>query len=385
VTWTEEHTLFQKTVRDFCAAHLQPLVAEAEATERFPRERILPAMAALGFFRIGVPEAAGGAGGDSTMHCILAEEIARVCGGFAASVAPAILGPSLLITLGTPAQREALLEPIMSGRVLAAIGLTEPGAGSDLMSLQTTARPDGDTVVLNGAKTFITNGPIADQVLVAAVRSDHAGRSGIARAVGINLFLVPRGTPGFQVARKLDKLGMRSSETGELIFEDCRVPKDNQLGGPNVNFLRLLRLLDQNRLYVAALSLGLAQAAFDASLAYAKQRTTFGKPIGNHQAVAFTIARMAVQIEAARALIQRAADAYDGSGRATRAVATAKLFATEAAIRITGDAIQVHGGYGYMTELPLERYFRDAKVGTIWEGTSEIQQLLIAQELGLLR
>jgi len=380
---SEEHRLFQQTVRDLCERELRPLVERAEAEERFPRERVLPAMAALGLFRIAVPEDMGGAGGDTSMQCLVAEEVARVCAGFAIAVMPSVVGPALLVKLGTPAQHEAFLEPFMAGSVLAAMALTEPAAGSDLLSLRTTARADGDAYVLNGAKTFISNGPSADRVLVAAVLGDCAGKRGLERALGINLFVVERGTPGFHVAKKLGKLGMRSSETGELVFEECRIPRQSRLGGEDVNFLRLMEVLDVNRLYIAALSVGIGQAAFEAACRYAKERVTFGKPIARHQAIAFKLARMALDLEAARLLIHRGARLYDRGERATMAVSMAKLFATEAAVRITGEAVQVHGGYGYMTELPVERYFRDAKVGTIWEGTSEIQQLIIARELGL--
>jgi len=382
---SEEQRIFETTVRGFCEQQLRPLVDAAERTECFPRHEVLPAMAEVGFFRIGVPEALGGVGGDSTMLGMLAEHVARICGGFAAAVAPSVLGPSLLAPLGTVGQRDAWLRPIMEGRVLPALAVTEPGAGSDLLAMRTTARLDGDTYVLNGAKTFITNGPIADVLFVAAVLSEFAARKGVARGVGISLFLVPRDTPGFHVARKLGKLGMRSSETGELVFDECRIPQEYRIGGRDVNFIRVMHVLDQNRLYVAGLSIGLAQAAFEAALTYAQQRETFGKPIGSHQAVAFALARMATDLEAARALLRHAAAAYDSGARASRLVSMAKLFATEAAVRITGDALQIHGGYGYMTEFPLERYFRDAKVGTIWEGTSQIQQMIIAQDLGLLR
>jgi len=382
---SEEQRLFETTARAFCEKHLRPLVDASERTECFPRREILPAMAELGFFRIGVPEALGGVGGDSTMLCVLAEHVARICGGFAAAVAPSVLGPSLLAPLGTAGQRDAWLRPIMEGRVLPALAVTEPGAGSDLLAMRTTARRDGDAYVLNGAKTFITNGPVADVLFVAAVLSEFAARTGVARGVGINLFLVPRDAPGFQVARKLGKLGMRASETGELVFDECRIPLEHRIGGRDVNFIRVMHVLDQNRLYVAGLSIGLAQAAFEAAVTYAQQRETFGKPIGSHQAVAFMLARMATDLEAARALLRHAAAGYDSGTRASRLVSMAKLFATEAAVRITGDALQIHGGYGYMTEFPLERYFRDAKVGTIWEGTSQIQQMIIAQDLGLLR
>ena len=383
--WTDTHREVQSSVRAFCQAELVPLVAEAEVTGTFPRARILPPMAALGCFRIGVPESHGGAGGDMLMQCIVAEEVARVCGGFAASVAPAVLGPSLLWQLGTPEQQQALLEPMMCGTSLPALGLTEPSGGSDVFNLRTTARRDGGAYILHGSKTFITNGPIADVVLIAAVLAEHAHRTGIARAAGLTLFLVPRATPGFSVARKLDKLGMRSSETGELHLDECRVPAAARLGGERVSFGQVLRVLDQNRLYVAALSVGVAAAAFEAALAYAKQRMAFGKPIGDQQTIAFTLARMGVDLDAARLLIARGAAVHDSGARSTAAAAAAKLFASEVAVRITGEALQIFGGYGYMTEFPVERYFRDAKVGTIWEGTSEIQQILLAQDLGLLR
>jgi butyryl-CoA dehydrogenase len=382
--WSEEEILFQRTVREFCDEQLRPLVREAEDAEHFPRDRILPRMAELGFFRIGVSEDSGGGGGNSIMHCILAEEIARVCGGFATSVMPSVVGPSLLEKLGTAEQRTALLEDIMSGSRIPAIALTEPAAGSDLLSMRTTARLDGDEYVLDGGKTFITNAPIADDVLVAAVRGEFAQRQGVVRAAGISLFIVPSTAPGFRVSRKLSKLGMRASETGELVLEECRIPKANRLGDEKTNFLRLMHVLDQNRLYIAALSNGLSQAAFEASRTYAKERKTFGKAIGQHQAVAFKLARMAVDLDAARLLVHRAARLYDEGKRAAKEVSMAKLFATEAAQRITADAVQIHGGYGYMTEFPVERYFRDAKVGTIWEGTSEVQQMIIARELGFV-
>jgi hypothetical protein len=378
----DERRLFRETVREFCEGELRPLVEAAEAGEVFPREPILSAMAGLGCFRIGVPEDIGGAGGGVRLQCIVGEEVARICGGFAVSVLPSVVGPSIICKMGTPAQQAELLEPLMQGRHMAAIAISEPAAGSDAVALQTTARAEGDTYVLNGAKTFITNGPNADLVLVAALRSEFAARTGIERAAGITLFLVPATTPGFHVRSKMRKLGMRSSETGELSFEDCRVATRHRLGGGRGSLLALMRVLDHTRLYVASISIGLAQAAFEAARAYAKERMTFGKPIGNHQAIAFMLARMATDIEAARLLVQHAADLHERGERATGRISMAKLFATEAAERITRDAIQIHGGYGYMTDFPVERFFRDARVGTIWEGTSEIQQLVIARELG---
>jgi alkylation response protein AidB-like acyl-CoA dehydrogenase len=382
VELSEEHRIFQRTVRDFCERDVRPLVEEAESSARFPRDSLLPRMGELGFFRIRMAPESGGAGGDALMQCLFAEELASVCGGFAVSVLPSVIGPEFLVRLGTAEQRAEWMEPLMAGRSLAAIALTEPDAGSDLMAIRTVARREGDGWVLDGCKTFITNGPTADLFLVAAVLAELADRHGLERAAGISLFLVPGDAPGLVRTRRLEKLGMHSSETGELVFESCRLPASGRLAGRGANLLSLMKVLDHSRMYVASISLGLARAAFEASCAYARERKSFGKPIGQHQAIAFKLARMAVDLDAARLLVHRAATLHERGKRCTKEVSMAKLFATEAAVRITGAAIQIHGGYGYMTELPVERYFRDAKVGTIWEGTSEIQQLLIARELG---
>lgn len=381
---TPEQRLFRNSVRAFAEGEVRPLVAAAEAAQRFPREHVLPAMGRLGFFGIGVPPEMGGAGGDAYLPCILAEELGRVCGGIAISVVPSVVGPSLLARLGSDAQRAALLPPLMAGETLVALALTEPGAGSDLGRLATTVTPDGDELVLDGSKTFITNAPGAELALVAAIHRDFAGREGLARAAGIHLYLVDLSLPGCTRSAPMRKLGMHASETGEIFFDGCRIPKAARFGSEKVRFHEVMRVLDATRLYVASLSVGLAQAALEAARAHAKQRQAFGRPIGRHQAIAFKLADMAVQIDAARLLVRSAAALLDGGGRASAAVARAKLFATEMAVAVTGEALQIHGGYGYMQELPLERYFRDAKVGTIWEGTSEMQRLLIAADLGLL-
>ena len=380
---SEEHEIFRRTVREFCEREARPLVEEAEAQQRFPREKLLAAMAGLGFFRIRVAPEDGGAGGDALMQCLFGEELARVCGGFAVSVLPSVVGPELLVRLASEEQREQWLEPLMSGRALAAIALTEPDAGSDVMGIRTVARMEDEHWVLDGTKTFITNGPSADLFLVAAVLAEMADRHGMERAAGLSLFLVPGDAPGLRRARRLDKLGMHSSETGELVLDGCRVPASSRLG-QKANLLALMKVLDHSRMYVASISLGLAQAAFEASCEYARERKSFGKAIGQHQAIAFKLARMATDINAARLLVRRAAALHERGRRCTKEVSMAKLFATETAVRVTGEAVQIHGGYGYMTELPVERYFRDAKVGTIWEGTSEIQHLLIARELGFV-
>ena len=378
---SSEERQLHATLRDFAEHDLAPLVAEAERSGSFPRARILPRMAELGLLSIGVPETMGGVGGTSLMLCLVAEEIARVCGGFAIGVMASVLSPAVLVRMGgsSPA-----LEPLVRGTVLPAMAFTEPGAGSDLIAMRTTVTKTDAGFVLNGAKTFISNGPTADVYLVAAIRAQYVDAPREERAKGIGVYVVPRGAPGFTVGRPLAKLGMRSSETGELRFENVVVPRQG-VGGSSegAGFRGMMTLLDFNRLYIAALSVGIAQAAFETSLRYARERVAFGKPIGHHQATGFKLARMATKLDASRALIQRACELYDAGDRCTREVSEAKFFATEAAVEITGDAVQIHGGYGYVEDLPVERYFRDAKVGTIWEGTSEIQQHIICRELGL--
>ena len=381
---SSELRLFRETVRDFAAGRIRPLVDEAERQQRFPREQVLPEMARLGLFGIGVPPELGGSGGDGYMQCIVAEELGYVSGGIAIAVVPSVVGPSLLARLGSDAQRQELMPEIIAGERLIALALTEPGAGSDLASLATTATPDGEEWVLDGTKTFITNAACTDTALVAAVHRDFAQREGLARASGIHLYLVDACTPGFSAGKPMQKLGMHASETGELWFDACRIPASRRLGSEKVRFPQVMRVLDGTRLYVAALAVGIARAALDAARTHAKQRHAFGRPIGKNQAIAFKIADMAVQIDAARLLVKHAAALLDAGARASAAVAKAKLFATEMAVAVTGEALQIHGGYGYMKDFPVERYFRDAKVGTIWEGTSEMQRTLIAGDLGLM-
>ncbi len=383
---SDEERLLQQTARDFAQNELAPLVADAERSGTFPRSKILPRMAELGLLSIGVPAELGGAGGTSLMLCIVAEEIARVCGGFAIGVMASVLSPAALVQMSERRSVAPALQPLMRGLTLPAMAFTEPGAGSDLASMRTTVTKTENGLLLNGTKTFISNGPTADVYLVAAIRADFAVKPREERARGIGLHVVLRGAPGLTVGRPLAKLGMRSSETGELHFEDVLVPAGAggaSAPGAERGFKGMMALLDFNRLYIAALSVGIAQAAFEACVPYVKQRVAFGKPIAQHQATGFKVARMAMKLDAARALIQRACEIYDAGERCARQVSEAKLFATEAAVDITGDAVQIHGGYGYIEELPVERYFRDAKVGTIWEGTSEIQQQIICRELGL--
>jgi alkylation response protein AidB-like acyl-CoA dehydrogenase len=388
---TEEEALIRKTVRDFAARELAPLVAEAERSGRLPRERILPRMAELGLLSIGVPAELGGAGGSTLAMCIVAEEIARVAGGFAIGVMASVIAPSALVRLSGGRTPAGMLAPLLSGAILPAMAFTEPGGGSDLSAIRTKVTRTERGLVLDGEKTFISNGPTADVYLVAAVRAEVVSAAREERMNGLGVYVVTRGLEGFTPGPPIAKLGMRSSETGALHFENVLVPEipgfspSRPSAGPKEpgGFRAMMDLLDVNRLYIAALSIGLAQAAFEASLAYVKQRVAFGKPIGQHQATGFKVARMAMKLDASRALLQRACELYDAGRRCAREVSEAKLLATESAVEITGDAVQIHGAYGYADELPVERYFRDAKVGTIWEGTSEIQQQIICRELGM--
>lgn len=382
---SEEEAAVQRTVRDFAERELGPLVAEAERTGRFPREQILPRLAELGLLSIGVPESLGGSGGGSLLLCVVAEEIARVSGGFAIGAMASILAPAVLVRLQGDAPNRALLEPLMAGQILPALAFTEPRGGSDLAGIATIATKTEGGVLLRGQKTFISNGPTADAFLVAAVRADYADKPREERVKGIGVHVILKGTPGVSFGPPMKKLGMRSSETSEVFFEDAFAPAGGLGGGSGAGkgFRQMMELLDVNRLFISALSLGVAQAAFEASVAYAKERHAFGKPIGRHQATGFKIARMATSLDAARALLQRAAELVDGGERCAREVSEAKLFCTEAAVTITSDAVQIHGAYGYVEDLPLERYFRDARVGPIWEGTNEIQQQIICRELGL--
>lgn len=382
---SEEEAAVQRTVRDFAERELGPLVAEAERTGRFPREQILPRLAELGLLSIGVPESLGGSGGGSLLLCVVAEEIARVSGGFAIGAMASILAPAVLVRLQGDAPNRALLEPLMAGQILPALAFTEPRGGSDLAGIATTATKTEGGVLLRGQKTFISNGPTADAFLVAAVRADYADKPREERVKGIGVHVILKGTPGVSFGPPMKKLGMRSSETSEVFFEDAFAPAGGLGGGSGAGkgFRQMMELLDVNRLFISALSLGVAQAAFEASVAYAKERHAFGKPIGQHQATGFKIARMATSLDAARALLQRAAELVDAGERCAREVSEAKLFCTEAAVTITSDAVQIHGAYGYVEDLPLERYFRDARVGPIWEGTNEIQQQIICRELGL--
>jgi len=375
---SEEQQLLKKTVRDFAEAELRPHAREWDEKQEFPRE-VFAKLGALGLMGVVWPPEYGGAGLTTLDYAIVMEELARADAGVALSVAAHnSLCSGHLFLAGTEAQKKKYLTPLARGEKVGCWGLTESGAGSDAGGTRTTAVRDGAHWVLNGSKTFITNGRVADTAVVMAVTDKSKGKK------GISAFLVERGTKGFRSGKKEDKLGVRSSDTSELVFEDCRVPAENLLGQEGRGFVDTLRILDRGRIGIAAFSIGIGQAALEASLEYAGQRRQFGRPIADFQAVQFKIADMAMKVEAARLLTFRAAALRDSGHEHTAESSMAKLFASEMAVEVALEAIQIHGGYGYVKEYPVERYLRDAKLGTIGEGTSEVQRLVIARErLGL--
>ena len=361
-----------------------PVVNEHERERRFPVE-VVRRLGEMGWLGIPIPEDEGGAGLDTLAYAIAIEEISRIWGSLGLIVAAhTSLGCGPLHLAGTHEQQQEFLVPMAGGAVIGGYGLTEPGAGSDAGGTRTTARhedgPDGGTWVIDGGKRFITNAGQAGTYIVTARTGSKA--DGTAE---ISAFILPAATPGFRVGRLEDKLGLHASATGELIFEGCRVPASNMLGVQGEGFRTFLKILDGGRISIAAMAVGLAQAALDAAVPYAQTRKQFGKPIGSFQGVAFMIADMATEIEAARALVWKAAWLKDQGRDFALAAAEAKLFASEVSSRATNAAIQVHGGYGYVTDYPVERFMRDAKLTEIGEGTSQVQRLVIARKILGLR
>ncbi|HLE58578.1 MAG TPA: acyl-CoA dehydrogenase family protein [Candidatus Limnocylindria bacterium] len=370
-----EHEQIRRTVRDFAERELAPIADDMERRAEFPAEAIRRA-AALGLLGVPYPESVGGTGLDSLAYAITIEELARVWGSMAIIVsAHTSLGCGPLYLAGTPEQQQRFLRPLASGATLGAYGLTEPEAGSDSRGTRTRARRDGESWVLDGTKRFITNAGVAGTYIVTAVTeaSAETGR--------ISAFIVQAGTPGFSIGRMEDKLGLHASRTGELLLEGCRIPADQLLGAEGEGDRLFLETLDGGRIGIGAMALGLAQAAYEAASAYAKERRQFGRPIAAFQGVAFMIADMATRIEAARLMVYRAAWLKDRGQPYSTEAAMGKLFASEVARDVTNDALQVHGGYGYVTEYRVERYLRDAKLTEIGEGTSQIQRLVIARNL----
>jgi alkylation response protein AidB-like acyl-CoA dehydrogenase len=374
-----QHEEIRRTVRDFAEKRIAPVADELERKGEFPMEIIREA-AALGLLGVPYPEEIGGTGLDSLAYAITVEELSRVSGSVGIIVsAHTSLGCNPVWIAGTDAQKEKFLRPMASGEVIGAYGLTEPDAGSDSRGTRTRAHRDGDEWVINGGKRFITNAGVAGTYIVTAV-TDREEKSG-----KISAFIVEADTPGFSIGRMEEKMGLHASNTGELIFEDCRVPAENILGAEGEGDKLFLKTLDGGRIGIASMALGLAQAAYEAASAYAKERRQFDRPIGSFQGVAFKIADMAMNIDAARLMTYRAAWLKDCGKPYTTEAAMAKLHASEVARDVTNDAIQVHGGYGYITEYKVERYLRDAKLTEIGEGTSEIQRMVIARNLLGLR
>ena len=372
---SEEQELLRRTVRDFAESEIAPHVSAWDEAQQFSAD-LLPKLAALGLAGVQFPEEYGGAALSAVDYCICIEELARVCPAVALSVAAHNgLCSAHISAFGTVEQKKAFLPRLVRGEVWGAWGLTEAGAGSDAAGMRTTATRQGECWVINGAKTFITHGRIGGVMVVIAVTDRTKGHR------GISAFIVEQGTPGMSAGKKENKLGMRASDTSEVIFDNCRVPLDRLLGEEGQGFVNTLQVLDGGRIGIAALSVGLAQGAYEAALNYAKERRQFGQPIAGFQAIQWKLADNATRIEAARLLTYRAAYLRDHGARTTRESSIAKLFASEAAVKAADDCVQIHGGYGFVKDYPAEKFFRDVKLLTIGEGTSEIQRLVIARQL----
>ena len=372
----EEQRIFKETFRKFAETEIAPLVEEAEETETFPL-KLFPEMGKLGYLCPRYAEKYGGAGIDKVAEVLMREELSRVSQGIASSwSAHSHLGTFPVYHWGSEEQKQNYLVPAIRGEKVFAFGLTEPNAGSDVKAIETTARREGDFYRINGRKIFITNGNICDFLTLVAYTDKTRGYR------GISIFLVEKGTPGFIVTRKLKKEGIRSSETAEILLEDCLIPKENLIDEEG-SFYRVMETLNEGRIGVAGNCVGMAQGAYEAALKYSQERVQFGRPIAQFQAIAFKLADMATEIEAARLLVLRAAWLMDQGKNPIREASMAKLLASEVAVRVSREAMQIHGGYGQMREFPVGRFHRDALVYVVGEGTSEIQRQIIAKQMGL--
>ncbi len=370
-----DQRLLKKTVRDFAERELKPNARAWDEAQLFPRE-IFNKLGELGLLAVVFPEEYGGSGMSTVDYTIVIEELSRVEAGVAlAAAAHNSLCSGHIFLAGNEEQKKKYLPKLATGEFVGAWGLTENSAGSDAGGTKTTAVKDGDSWVLNGSKTFITNGSFAEVAVVMAVTDKAKGKK------GISAFVVERGTKGFRPGKKEDKLGVRSSDTSELILEDCRIPASSLLGDLGMGYVDTLKILDRGRIGIAAFSIGIAQAAFEAALSYAKGRKQFSQAIAEFQGIQFKLSEMAVKIDAARLLMLRAAALRDAGREHKTESAMAKLFASEMAVEVALEAIQIHGGYGYVKDYPVERALRDSKLGTIGEGTSEVQRLVIARSL----
>ena len=375
-TFTDEQKQLRKSVREFAEDEIAPHVMEWDESSHFPSE-ILPKLAEMGLLGVIFPEEYGGAGLGYIEYATVIEELARVDGSVGLFVAAHnSLCSNHIYKFGSEEQKRKYLVPLAQGKKLGAWSLTEPEAGSDAGGTRTTAVRDSQGWILNGSKTFTTNGTYAD-ICVAMAVTDKSKDSH-----GISAFILEKGTPGFRPGKKENKLGMRASDTSEIIFTDCRIPGENLLGPEGEGFISSLKILDGGRISIAALGLGMAQGALEAATRYAKERKQFNQPIADFQAIQFKLADMATQVEAARLLVYQAAWLADQKNvRFTREASMAKYFAGEVAVHVASECVQIHGGYGFIKDYPAEKYYRDSKLCTIGEGTSEIQKLVIARQL----
>jgi butyryl-CoA dehydrogenase len=369
---TDEQELIRQNMREFAERHVDPVAAEIDESGRHPAE-LFRKLAAGGWLGIPIPREYGGAGSDMLTHAVAVEEMSRSCSstGFTLSFHAGIIGMTILLS-GSEEQKRKYLVPLATGKHLGAFTLTEPGAGTDVMAISTTAVRDGSEFVVNGTKTFVSNGPIADTYIVFCWTDRSAGRK------GMSALIVPRQTAGLQPGEPFHKMGLRGSQTSEVVFRDCRVPAENLLGREGEGLAIAMRGFDHGRIGISAQAVGILQAALDESVRYANERFQFGKPIARQEAVAWMISNMATDLAAARHLARRAAWLRDNNLPFGREAAMAKLFATEAAMRHTVKAVQIHGGYGYVKGAKVERLMRDAKIAEIYEGTSEAQRMVIS-------
>jgi alkylation response protein AidB-like acyl-CoA dehydrogenase len=374
-SFSEELLEIKRIVREFAEKEIRPHVMEWDEKQIFPID-VLKKLGQLGFLGVFIPTEYGGAGLGHTEYVTIVEELSRVDGSIGISVAAHnSLCTGHIYTCGTEDQRRRFVGPLAKGEKIGAWSLTEPEAGSDAGGTQTVARRDGDHWILNGQKTFTTHGNYGDICVAMAVTDKSAGHH------GISAFILEKGMPGFFPGKKENKLGLRASDTSTVVFEDCSVPKENLLGEPGEGFIDALKILDGGRISIAALAVGMAQGAYEAALHYAKQRKQFGRPIAEFQAIQFKLADMATEIDAARLLTHRAAWMKEQGMQTTAYASMAKLYAGEVAVRVANECVQVHGGYGFIKEYPAEKFYRDVKLCTIGEGTSEIQRLVIAREI----
>ncbi|WP_461210064.1 acyl-CoA dehydrogenase [Desulfocurvus sp. DL9XJH121] len=369
---TEEQSLIKQMVREFAEQKIAPIAGEIDKNHRFPAETV-KGMADLNLFGLSIPEEYGGAGGDYLAYTLAIEELARVCASHAITLEVHVsLAIYPLLKFGTEEQKQKYIPDLASGKKLGSFGLTEPGAGTDAAAQLTVAEKRGDKYILNGSKVFITNGAVSETFVIFAMTDKSKGTK------GISAFIVEKGFPGFSVGQTEEKLGICASSTAELLFKDCEVPAENLLGEEGQGFRIAMWTLDGGRIGVAAQALGIAQGALEAAISYSKERVQFGKPISANQGIQWMLADMATQTEAARLLTYQAAIAHDTQQRFSVEAAMAKLFAADVAMDVTTKSIQVHGGIGYTKNYPVERFFRDAKITAIYEGTSEVQRMVIS-------